>query len=72
MPGMPGMPGMGGRRCLDEFLSINPKVKVIVASGYSDNRPMQETIEAGAKGFIGKPYETKQLLKVVRDAIDAN
>jgi CheY-like chemotaxis protein len=66
------MPGMSGRRCLDEFLSINPKVKVIVASGYSDNGPMQETIEAGAKSFIGKPYQTKQFLKIIRDVIDGD
>ena len=29
------MPGMGGQKCMQELISMNPEVKIIVASGYS-------------------------------------
>jgi PAS domain S-box-containing protein len=64
------MPGMSGRECLAGLRKINPRAKVVIASGYSDTGPMQEAIEAGAKSFIGKPYEMKQLLQVAREVLD--
>ena len=64
------MPGMGGKKCLKELVKINPQAKVIIASGYSVNGPTKETIEAGAKAFVGKPYEVNQILKVVREILD--
>jgi signal transduction histidine kinase/ActR/RegA family two-component response regulator len=64
------MPGIGGRKCLVELLSINSKVKVLIASGYSEVGSMKNPLEYGAKGFIGKPYEIKKMLKVVREVLD--
>jgi PAS domain S-box-containing protein len=64
------MPGIGGRKCLEKLLKINPKAKIVVASGFSNIEPIKETVEAGAKGFIGKPYEMKGFLKVVREVLD--
>ena len=66
------MPGMGGRRCLEELMNMNPQVKVVIASGYSVNGPAKEALEAGAKGFIEKPYNIKQMLKIVRKVLDEN
>jgi len=39
---------------------------VVIASGYSVNGPSREALDAGAMGFISKPYEMKEMLKVVR------
>ena len=64
------MPGMGGKHCLEELLRMNPQIKVVIASGYSINVPTKEAIEVGAKGFIRKPYNIKQMLKVVREILD--
>ena len=64
------MPGMGGRKCLEKLLKINPQVRVLIASGYSVNGPTKEALEAGAKGFISKPYDVRQMLKAVRKALD--
>ena len=64
------MPGMGGKRCLEEVLRMDPETKVIIASGYSMNGHTKDAIEAGAKGFIGKPYNIKQVLRLVRDVLD--
>jgi two-component system, cell cycle sensor histidine kinase and response regulator CckA len=64
------MPGMGGRRCLEELLRLNPQVHVLIASGYSMNGPTRAVIEAGAKGFIRKPYDIRKMLQVVRKTLD--
>ena len=50
------MPEMGGTECLKELLKIDPKVKVLIASGYSADASVKETIQMGAKGFVTKPF----------------
>jgi signal transduction histidine kinase/CheY-like chemotaxis protein len=65
------MPGMSGKKCLEALISINPQAKVVIASGYSAIQPGMDTIRSGAKGFIGKPYEVKELLGTVRSVLDA-
>jgi CheY-like chemotaxis protein len=65
------MPGMGGNRCLKELIDINPHAKVIIASGYASNGYEKDALEAGAVGFIGKPYKMAEMLKMVRRVLDA-
>jgi DNA-binding NtrC family response regulator len=66
------MPGMDGQGCLEALLKLDPKTKVIVASGYWDTGPIKEVMETGAKSFIGKPYDMMKLLKLVREVLDAD
>ena len=66
------MPKMGGRQCLEELLKVEPKVKVLVSSGYSDAENRDELIQVGAKGFVGKPFQMTQLLKTVREVLDSD
>ncbi|MBF0528403.1 MAG: response regulator [Deltaproteobacteria bacterium] len=65
-----GMPGMGGHKCLREILKVNPAAKVVIASGYSVNGQLKKTLDAGAVGFIGKPYQMADLLNKVRKVLD--
>ena len=60
------MPEMGGKQCLEGLLSLNPSVKVVIASGYSASDPTKEALAQGAKGFVNKPYDIRQVLEVVR------
>ncbi len=64
------MPGKSGRHCLEGLLDINPRAKVIMASGYSYDGSAEEAIQAGAKGFIRKPYKMRQILHKVREVLD--
>lgn len=64
------MPEMGGKQCLEELLQVNPRLNVLVASGYSSNGPTNETSLVGAKGFISKPFDMRQLLAMVRKTIE--
>ena len=65
------MPGMGGRRCLKQLRRINPAVRVIVSSGYPQEDERAELALLGAAGFIGKPYNLRDLLHAVRRVLDA-
>jgi nitrogen-specific signal transduction histidine kinase/ActR/RegA family two-component response regulator len=65
------MPEMGGRQCLDSLLSLDPSVRVIIASGYSGDGHSREALAAGAKGFVSKPYDIRQVLAVVRKGLDS-
>jgi len=65
------MPEMSGRQCLEGLLALDPSVKVIIASGYSANGPTKDALSAGAKGFVNKPYDIRQVLEVVRGVLDA-
>ncbi len=63
------MPGMGGHNCLQELLHLDPAVRVLISSGYSANGQARESLKSGAAGFIGKPYQLKELEAAVREAL---
>jgi DNA-binding NarL/FixJ family response regulator len=42
---------------------------VLIASGYSDEGPMKNAIDNKASGYIGKPYQVKDLLLKIRETI---
>jgi PAS domain S-box-containing protein len=65
------MPGMGGHKCLVEMLKLDPNKKVLVASGYSRNGQLKDTLAAGAAGYIAKPFERADMLETVRAILDA-
>lgn len=67
-----GMPGMGGRQCLRELLRLEPRARVLVASGYAGGNLPKEVRRDGAIGFIGKPFQLTELLARVREALDGN
>lgn len=64
------MPGMGGKKCLEELLRIDPNVRVLIASGYSSGGLTEYEKGSGAKGFINKPYDAKDILKAIREVLD--
>jgi len=64
------MPVMGGKKCLEWLLQINPNVKVIISSGYSPEETVKEVLEKGAKNFVNKPFNMKEMLQVVRKVLD--
>ncbi|MBW2643524.1 MAG: PAS domain S-box protein [Deltaproteobacteria bacterium] len=65
------MPGMGGNKSLEILMEINPGIKVIIASGYSAGDQIKNALDSGAAGFIGKPYHLSDMLKRIREVLDA-
>jgi PAS domain S-box-containing protein len=64
------MPKMSGNLCFEEIVRVNPNAKVIIASGYSENEQMRQSIGERARGFIGKPFNVKRLLRLIREILD--
>ena len=65
------MPEVGGKQCLEGLLRLDPSVRVVIASGYSAEGPTKDALSAGAKGFVNKPYDIRQVLGVVREVLDS-
>jgi CheY-like chemotaxis protein len=57
--------GMGGKETIQKLLEMDPEVKAIVSSGYSNDPIMSEYRKYGFKGVVAKPYETKELSEVL-------
>jgi PAS domain S-box-containing protein len=65
-----GLPRIDGAELFHMMRSINPRVKVILSSGFLEPTAKSELFKAGAKAFLQKPYDPYQALKVVREVID--
>ncbi len=64
------MPGMGGSETFNVLKEINPRIKVILSSGYSiDGRPAN-MLDRGCRAFIQKPYSMGDLSQKIRGVLD--
>jgi len=61
---------MGGKEAIEKLLKIDPEVKAIVSSGYSDDPVLANFREYGFKGMMPKPFETRYLGKVLHEVIE--
>lgn len=58
--------GMGGREAIKKLLYLNPDVKAVVSSGYSNDPIMSDFARYGFRDVLRKPYDLEQL-RVVMD-----
>lgn len=63
--------GMGGLEATERILKIDPKAKVIVSSGYSNNPVMADFKTYGFKACILKPYSLKDFEKRILTVLNA-
>ena len=63
------MPGMSGRETYLELKRIDPDVKVLLVSGYSQDSRVQEVLNLGVCGFIQKPYLLNTLITEVNRVV---
>jgi CheY-like chemotaxis protein len=61
--------GMGGEECLEQLRRIDPDVRAIIASGYDDDDLARRFLDAGACGYLAKPYRTVELGKMLRSVL---
>ena len=64
------MPEMNGKDAFRKMKSIDPKVKVLLTSGYSINEEAQQILNEGILGFIQKPYRRKNLSQKVAEVMN--
>jgi two-component system, cell cycle sensor histidine kinase and response regulator CckA len=61
--------GMGGKEAIAKLLEIDPQVRAIVSSGYSDDPIMADFPKYGFSGIIPKPYRMREVSKVLHEII---
>jgi two-component system cell cycle sensor histidine kinase/response regulator CckA len=64
------LPEKGGLQLVDQLLSRKPELKVLLTSGYTDQKSQWPAICEKGYRFIQKPYGLTDLLRVVREVIE--
>ncbi|MBW7997762.1 MAG: response regulator [Candidatus Glassbacteria bacterium] len=62
--------GMGGRETIEKLREIDPDVRAIVASGYSNDPVMSEPEKHGFRGVVPKPYRIEKLREVLQSVLN--
>ena len=57
------------RKMVGRMLDIDPEVKAIVSSGYSDDPVLSNFQEYGFKGLMPKPFESRSLSEVLHEVL---
>jgi len=61
---------MDGVAIIHAMMRINPKVKIIAASGLNPDGRVAQVTGIGVKHFLTKPYTAGTLLKAIRTILD--
>jgi len=62
--------GMGGKEAIVKHKEIDPEVKAIVSSGYSQDPVMAHYEDYGFCGVLSKPYRLEELSRVIHDLLE--
>lgn len=60
--------GMGGREAIQKFRELDPHVKAIVSSGYSNDPVVMDYAGHGFSGKLSKPYKINDM-KVILEQL---
>ncbi len=63
------LPDMSGAQVYPLIMEANPDLKVIVFSGYALDGPAREIMDAGANGFLQKPFSIQGLSKKIKEVL---
>ncbi len=61
--------GMGSKETIENLIRMDPKVKAIASSGYSNEPIMADFENYGFKGIVTKPYSAERLSRVLQRVI---
>ena len=61
------MPGMNGFEIYHKMKKIQPDLKIILTSGYTEDQPDQRSESIGFDGFIQKPFNLQQLSEKIEN-----
>jgi len=64
------LPDMGGKAIYPHIMEARPNLKVIACSGYPFDGPAREILNAGAQGFIEKPFLLTTLSEKLKKVLE--
>ena len=63
------MPEMNGIDAVKNIKAIDPGAKIVMCSAMGQQAMVIESIQAGAKDFIVKPFQADRVLEAVRKVV---
>jgi PAS domain S-box-containing protein len=64
------MPELTGDKLANKLKEIRPDIPIIICSGYSSRMDAEQAEHIGISAFIMKPFESKELSRVIRSILD--
>ena len=65
------MPEKDGTAALREILSFDPAARIVMCSALGQESKVLESIKAGARDFVVKPFQAERVLEAVDKALAA-
>ena len=65
------MPGLNGIELQKSLLAQGRHIPIIFVTAFPEERLRARVMEAGALGFLSKPFESETLIKLIDKAIEA-
>jgi len=65
------MPGLGGRELVGRLKIMNPTLRVLFVSGYTEEGVRKQGVLQPGTEFLEKPFTPEKLLRKIREILDA-
>jgi signal transduction histidine kinase len=63
------MPGLSGEQTFNALMAMNPKLRILIWSGYGADQDVAAMLKRGAAGFVQKPYRVAELSRAIAEAM---
>ncbi len=64
------MPVLDGLACLERLLALDPRARVLLATGHIGEKGPEDTTPRGVAGMLRKPFDLQMLLREVARALE--
>jgi len=64
------MPGLNGIELQQSLLAQGRHIPIIFVTAFPEERMRARAIEAGALGFLGKPFDSSKLVELIDKALE--
>jgi len=64
------VPDISGDKVYPLIMGSRPDLKVVVCSGYAIDDPAQDILDAGAEGFVQKPFSMTTLSEKLKEVLE--
>jgi CheY-like chemotaxis protein len=65
------LPGISGRKVAECLASLQPSIKVLYMSGYTDDSVVRNSVMEANAAFLQKPFTAASMARKVREVLDA-
>ena len=66
------MPEWDGYKTFHELKKVNPEVKIVICSGYSERKGIDQIIKSGVSGVLPKPFTVNTVSKKLTEVLSQN